>query len=297
MMQHQEAEVVARVAEAAPPAEPAAADPEKAVAETAFRSALIHALSPAGPRNESGDTASSEPPADQSHTTVTNPSFGCSEESPDMELGAAPAPPPPPAIKSSWSRLSATRIACGRRQRCTIGCSLFAALVLALVIFLRPKDPDWRLTALNIDVAKFGAVMMGGANTTEPLTFSADARFHNPNWIGSTMEPGHFKVFFQDEVMAEGTTSEGHVGARSSADVSALVTMKLSDGMSKKIMDELTANDFKLNVIAEVETPAKALFATVIAKVRCEILSDAMQVMQTPENVIIEKSCTYKYTL
>lgn len=252
-----------------------------------------------------GSTASTVVPTDENpaltfrddsaSTTPSNPIASV----PDLENGscvveaAAETTKEPAAQPSKWHALL-------RRRRCAClgvltllltGLSVFLCFVLPL------RDPDWHLTALDIDVMKFSQVMMGMGNVTEPLYFTADVDFYNPNIIGTTTEPGTFVVYYGDEVMSSGTTKSVTVGGKSAASMKVDIKTQFTKAMADAIVAEVVANNMELKVKADVLVIAKVGLLRVKTRVHCDITAATTRLFQDPATVLKDAACTYSYSL
>eukprot|EP00440_Ansanella_granifera_P018697 gb/GFBE01020313.1/.p1 GENE.gb/GFBE01020313.1/~~gb/GFBE01020313.1/.p1 ORF type:complete len:269 (+),score=43.31 gb/GFBE01020313.1/:1-807(+) len=189
------------------------------------------------------------------------------------------------------------RSCCSRRGLCLNACALVVVLLTTCAALLWPRDPTWKITKLDLDANAFVAAMLPGGNPT-PLNLTADVGFDNPNFVGTTTEPSTFKVHLSSGVlMAHGDTSVCTVGPRASSSLRAYVTVPFNEVLTQKITEEVMANAGLLKVTAEVQTLAHVMGLRVRVTTRCALTSDTMKVLSTPEETLVEKHCTYSYSL
>jgi len=167
--------------------------------------------------------------------------------------------------------------------------------VLSCFLFY-PRDPTWHITKLDIDIAKFSQIMMGQGNVTDPLDFSAEVEFFNPNLVGATTEPGTFEVLYKGAVMSYGKMGSITAGPKSSSALRVDVTAKFTEEMAQSIMAEVMST-WELKVKADVNTVAKVGLMGIKTRVQCDITASVTTLLQKPEDVLTEKVCTYSYSL
>jgi len=237
------------------------------------------------------------PSRDESASTGSNPNTVVLDTAAvvaDLEAGAAePAKAcadEPAKRRPVWQR---------KRFLCLGALGIFLAGLSVFLCFVLPlKDPEWHLTALDIDVGRFTQVMMGGGNLSEPMFFTADVEFSNKNIIGTTTEPGTFEVLCADnQVFATGTTDSVTVGGKSSATMSVAVTAKFTQSLVDDIVAEVMANNMEFKVHANVLVIAKVGLLRVKVHVRCDVTAATTRLFSDPATVVKDKSCSYSYTL
>jgi len=150
-----------------------------------------------------------------------------------------------------------------------------------------------------MDTAKFIGMMTGQGNVSQPMPIEADVSFWNANFLGATMEDGHFQLFYDSEVMGHGRTAPMHVAPRSTGNVHVSTTITLNQALASKIMADVLANNFRLKVSADMHGIAKVGWLSVKTHVQCETVAASLTLIQggSAEDLLVQKHCTYTYSL
>jgi hypothetical protein len=260
--------------------------------------AAVHVSKCAGEEADSTEIVNSDESNEDVSASQSNPNCAANE---DLEAGTPPPPTGDAAatLKGSEARevVGGKRAAIWRWRFCFAFSILLTSIVVALGVFLYPRDPSWHLTHLDIDVTKFSMAMMNQGNLSEPLGLTADVQFSNPNYIGTTTEPGVFEVIYDGGIMAWGTTDVCSVGPQSSSDMQVDVTVKFTEAMAAAIVNEVIANNMELKVQAKVLVVAKVAFLRIKTHVHCDITAATTRLFAKPEDVLKDVHCKYSYSL
>lgn len=158
---------------------------------------------------------------------------------------------------------------CFRYVGCACCCSCcFASAIAITVVIVRSAHTD-----VEINKISFKDVVFPGLFSNEPikLIFTADVDVHNPNPIRVNVEPATFYLKFKGQILGNVLLEWGQIAAMKKSTLSArIVVDQLDFELSSAIIQDVLANDGRLQLETDGAVTAKVLFFRLTTQIACE---------------------------